>query len=64
MKFRIIQNEFGLYKPQVYDEKKKKYQDLCAGSLNIFCDLTAAEIACQVYKRLSEGPIVIKEFEL
>jgi hypothetical protein len=64
MKFRIIQNEFDLYEPQVYDEKKKKYLDLYAGSFNIFSNLTAAEVACQEYKRLNEGPIVIKEFEL
>lgn len=64
MKFRIIQNGFDLYEPQIYNEKTKKYQNLYAGSFNIFSNLTDAEVACQEYKRLKERPIVIKEFEL
>ena len=64
MKFRIIQNEFDLYEPQVYNEKTKKYQNLYTGSFNIFSNINAAEVACQEYKRSNEGPIIIKEFEL
>lgn len=60
MKFRIIKY-YDLYKPQVWDEDKKIWNDI--GTPTGYSTVEFARTACKMYKANYDSKIV-EEFEL